>query len=430
MRQKLLLFISIVLLFTLNKQAESDVNLPALPMDSIIGNEDKKNDSDLSFWQKTKGFFGFGSEENIENTSENDVQEDNLNTDLTVNDIPPLPVEDLEEGPSIEQNDKPIAPAEELNPVSKQSVDLGVSDEIDGEALSIPTGFEDEDGELKLPSGFSENDVEPKEDLSIPEKADEPINSKDIPTILTEKKKDLSDDTKEKIEATMEAIKIPDVLDDKEANIETSKNPSSEAPKNIIESNKEEAPKAPEILNTEVQTSPPVVEENAKKDDQIMLPELDSSEDLAPKTESIAKEALPAPTYASTPEVPKEPETSVSKFTKTFESRKSNQIELPKITEEDFIANDDGEAIKQESIELDSKQLQFVNNEAQVLILPNDDVVLGRLTKQARINDMDLHEYKKRFWKNYDMLKREPKREEIEQFIENYDENFNEEDFL
>ena len=82
MRQKLLLFISMILLFTLNAQAESDVNLPALPMDSTIGATDKKNDSDLSFWQKTKGFFGFGNEENLDDEPENNVQEDDLNTDL------------------------------------------------------------------------------------------------------------------------------------------------------------------------------------------------------------------------------------------------------------------------------------------------------------------------------------------------------------
>jgi len=161
-----------------------------------------------------------------------------------------------------------------------------------------------------------------------------------------------------------------------------------------------------------------------------MLPEVAPSEDLISKTESVAKDALPIPSYASTPEIPKEPETSVSRFVKTFESKGANQIELPKITDEDFIAHDDGEVVQHESIELDPKQLQFMNNEAQVLILPNDDVVLGDITTEARINDMDLHTYIKMFWKNYDVLKREPKREEIEQFIENYDENFNEEEFI
>ena len=187
-------------------------------------------------------------------------------------------------------------------------------------------------------------------------------------------------------------------------------------------------------MKVEIPISPsPVMEDdptnNTKDDGQIMLPGTDASEELA-KTESIVKEALPIPAYASTPEIPKEPETSISKFTKTFESTQSNRIELPKITEEDFIVNNDGEPVKQESIELDSKQLQFVNNEAQVLILPNDDVVLGEVTKQARINNMDLHAYIKKFWKNYGVLKREPKRQELEQFIENYDENFNEEAFV
>ena len=54
------------------------------------------------------------------------------------------------------------------------------------------------------------------------------------------------------------------------------------------------------------------------------------------------------------------------------------------------------------------EQLQFVNNEAQVLILPNDDVVLGELTESARINDMDLYLYIKKFWENYNRIKREP----------------------
>ena len=79
-------------------------------------------------------------------------------------------------------------------------------------------------------------------------------------------------------------------------------------------------------------------------------------------------------------------------------------------------------------MELDSTQLQFVNNEAQVLILPNDDVVLGELTESARINDMDLYLYIKTFWENYNRIKREPQREVIESFIEEYDENFNQED--
>ncbi|CAN0599863.1 unnamed protein product, partial [Ectocarpus sp. 12 AP-2014] len=116
------------------------------------------------------------------------------------------------------------------------------------------------------------------------------------------------------------------------------------------------------------------------------------------------------------------------KFAKNLTNKKSEQIELPKITEKDYETNEKGE-IKKESVEIDSTQLQFVNNETQVLILPNDDVVLGELTEHAKIDEMDLYSYIKLFWENYDRLKREPQREVIERFIEEYDENFNQEKF-
>lgn len=138
---------------------------------------------------------------------------------------------------------------------------------------------------------------------------------------------------------------------------------------------------------------------------------------------------LPTPDYASSQnEEPKKQESSIEKFTRVFTNKKSKEIELPKITEEDYNSNEDDSSVRRSSVELDSTQLQFVNNEAQVLILPNDDVVLGELTESARINDMDLYLYIKKFWENYNRIKREPQREVIERFIEEYDENFNQED--
>lgn len=140
---------------------------------------------------------------------------------------------------------------------------------------------------------------------------------------------------------------------------------------------------------------------------------------------------LPTPDYASSQnEEPKKQESSIEKFTRVFTNKKSKEIELPKITEEDYNSNEDDSSVRRSSVELDSTQLQFVNNEAQVLILPNDDVVLGELTESARINDMDLYSYIKKFWENYNRVKREPQREVIERFIEEYDENFNQEALL
>ena len=298
MRKKLLLSISIVLLFTFNIQAESDVNLPALPIDSTIELTDKKNDSDVSFWQKVKSFFGVGNEEKIENVSETDAQEDNnSDTNLLANDIIPAPVESLEDGPSIVQSDKPI-PAKDFNSTSQEGVNPSESSD-----LSIPKGFDDENEALKLPSGFSENTIESKEMALMPEKMDEPINSKNIPTILAEKNNKLSDDPKQKIEDSAEALKLPGGFNDVEKPVSL----TEEGAKSKIKSGKEETS---EGMKVEIPISPsPVMEDdptnNTKDDGQIMLPGTDASEELA-KTESIVKEALPIPAYASTPEIPKE----------------------------------------------------------------------------------------------------------------------------
>lgn len=82
------------------------------------------------------------------------------------------------------------------------------------------------------------------------------------------------------------------------------------------------------------------------------------------------------------------------------------------------------------SQEIGNKQLRFVNNEAQVLKLPNDDIVLGKLTEEAKIEAMDFNSYIKFFWKNYERIKEEEPRKSIEQFVKNYDDNFNSERYL
>jgi uncharacterized protein len=136
------------------------------------------------------------------------------------------------------------------------------------------------------------------------------------------------------------------------------------------------------------------------------------------------KESLPVPSYAIPSDETKETNSGIGKLTKTFTETKTNKIELPKITENDY-ANSE----VQEEPEIDPTQLQFVNNETQVLLLPDDDIVLGELTEAAKLYYMDLREYIEIFWNNYNKLKREPKRQELERFLEEYDENFNQEKF-
>ena len=66
MGQRLLLFISIMLLFAFNTNANADANLPALPTDTVVEVVDQQGKEEISLWQKILNFFGFGDEEEDE----------------------------------------------------------------------------------------------------------------------------------------------------------------------------------------------------------------------------------------------------------------------------------------------------------------------------------------------------------------------------
>lgn len=68
----------------------------------------------------------------------------------------------------------------------------------------------------------------------------------------------------------------------------------------------------------------------------------------------------------------------------------------------------------------DKMQQNFVSNEAQILILPNDDIVLGQLQQNIAIENMNFSEYEKLFWKNYYKYIDAPKAAAIDRFIDDY----------
>ena len=107
---------------------------------------------------------------------------------------------------------------------------------------------------------------------------------------------------------------------------------------------------------------------------------------------------------------------NVKSYRQHIKDRLSKTKQLPKISKNDLIQAD----LKEDPI-----QIKFANDEAQVLLLPNDEVVLGEVTKESQINLMDLSSYLNIFWDNYNNIKNEPARQLINNFVDNYDSNFN-----
>ncbi|MGI4775362.1 MAG: hypothetical protein ACRYE9_00245 [Janthinobacterium lividum] len=76
------------------------------------------------------------------------------------------------------------------------------------------------------------------------------------------------------------------------------------------------------------------------------------------------------------------------------------------------------------SDKLSDQQNKFVVDEAKVLLLPDEDIVLGQITESAKIDLMDLSSYIKLLELDKDQQKRQHQKEIINNFIATYDKNF------
>jgi hypothetical protein len=77
-----------------------------------------------------------------------------------------------------------------------------------------------------------------------------------------------------------------------------------------------------------------------------------------------------------------------------------------------------------------SEDLKFISDEAKVLMLPNDDVVLGKMTVDAKIEQMDFNNYVGLYRKIVSSLDSLDKLQEINKFLATYDKKYNKVDPL
>ncbi|MCC8377513.1 MAG: ankyrin repeat domain-containing protein [Rickettsia endosymbiont of Graphium doson] len=82
---------------------------------------------------------------------------------------------------------------------------------------------------------------------------------------------------------------------------------------------------------------------------------------------------------------------------------------------------------KQDNIvntELTESATKFAKDESQMLLLPNDDIVLGKLTEQATLDQMDVYSYIKLFQKKEEWIANADRRKAVESLVK-YDNDLN-----
>lgn len=198
-----------------------------------------------------------------------------------------------------------------------------------------------------------------------------------------------------------------------------------------------------DIVSQPVVIEMPESKEEAKQDeiaktDQDIDEAIDGQGNIPSKSEAINADAKESenttinqtkedePAIQALPDF-EEAKSEVLKYQEQLRFKKDSPDDVPQISKEDLKTAEgatDEEYTSISAAEFDAEKVQFISNETQVLMLPNDDVVLGKLTNEAQLALMSMYSYLEIFWKNYDRIERMPKRMEINQFINDYDKNF------
>ena len=376
-----IVIITILLIISEGASASSSPPLPDPEIDNVSKEASKAEN--LSIWQKILTFLGLGGKQSEETKSENIVeQEQPKQSEMQLPPDVPQSTENVANNISLEQGDSTDNASHEMtanNTIGKaETKDINTSDE----------NLEIND---ELFAKFDKK-VDAKSDVNLTED----LTADPSKVAATEPKESFAPNNNNTADQSNIA-----------GNVQNPVKPSSETPDNSKQtSSKEEA-------NLTVNQKPEEKEsEKMAASNQVTpIAEEKSVEDDKPSAQ---------PTTADS--------NIISKFKQELEKRKNKRInDLAIIPESEMTASNPSE---EDKLKNDPKQQKFVDDEAKVLIISNDDVVLGELTEEAKLELMDLSSYARIFWENYEKIKSSYKKEAIDQFIDNYDENFNSEKFL
>jgi len=290
------------------------------------------------------------------------------------NDLPPLPI-----------SQSPITESQNTQSLWKRTLIFFGLDKQEKK---------DKPADLKLP------DVEPEKETSASTAKTDAIITKDKPADL----------------------KLPDVEPEKETSASTAKTDA------IITKDKPADLKLPDVepeKETPASTAKtdPVITKDKPAD--LKLPDVQRSTEYNNKSQPNLSEKKSETKTSS--EMLTEPQglknidgLNVKNYRQNLKDRLNKPIQISKISKDDLINT---------NLKQDPAQFKFINDESQVLLLPNDEVVLGEVTRETQLNLMDLSSYIKIFWDNYYNIKDEPARQAIDNFVNNYDSNFNKQSY-
>ena len=370
MKKKILTLLYVLILHS-NAYSASEHQLPPpLPSsEEVINSENKGN----SFWNKTLNFFGLGNKKQ-ENKK---VSAQEKQAEKTANDL------GYKNNNTAGVNSE--SPAKTLTAITKELPNSPSAPNSDNVLINNKNQSTDKSSlqkvpdisDLKLPDGIKPDDELPTKPEAIANKTS-PLNASEA-----------SDTTSKNTPVQNITLSVP-TTDDKSAN-----------------NNKALTVNTPPIPDTPAK--------NANSKNNPPLPATGNL--LEPKTDK-----LPENVKLTQDSVAQSSQNSEALNVKTYRQHLQDRLnktqKLPEISKEDLNPVPTTE-------EANPDQTKFVNDEAQVLILPNDEVVLGEVTRESQLDLMDLNSYLKIFWSNYNSIKNEPARQAINNFIENYDANFN-----
>ncbi len=370
MKKKVLSLLYILILNS-NAYSASEPQLsPPLPLSEEIVNPNNKEDS---FLNKALNFFGFGNK-----------KEENSKA-LPIKTLPDQNTNDLGDNKNNTTNINSELSAKNLPAITKDvstlSFDQGLTNNKSGDADKNLLQKIPDISDLKLPDGI-------KPDEELPSKPKAVIN--DVVSLNTSaaSNKDPQNTSEQNI-----ALSLP-----------TTDNKSATNNKALAVDNNP-------IPNTSAENA------NSKNN----TPSSTTGNLSEPKTDKVPPENVKLTQNLAGQSSQNTEALNVKTYRQHFQDRLNKTQQLPEISKDDLnpvAAPEDA----------NPAQIKFVNDEAQVLILPNDEVVLGELTRESQLDLMDLNSYLKIFLDNYYSIKNEPTRKTINNFIKNYDANFNKQD--
>ncbi len=456
MKKKILSLLYILILNS-NAYSASEPQLPPpLPLSEEIVNPSNKEDS---FWNKALNFFGFGNkkqenpkalpiktlpDQNTNDLGDNKNNTTNINSELSAKNLSAITkdVSTLSFDQALTNNKSGDADKNLLQKIPDIS-DLKLPDGIkpDEELPSKPKAVVSDNtspnsqlltekdaknniSDLKLPDG-----IKPDEELPSKPKAVVSDNTSPNSQLLTEKdaKNNISDlKLPDGIKPDEELPSKPKAVVSDVVSLNTSdasnKDPQNTSEQNIalsLPTTDNKSATNNKALAVDDNAIPNTSAENANSKNNTPLSTTGNLSE--PKTDKVPPENVkliqnPAGQSSQNTEA-----SNVKTYRQHFQDRLNKTQQLPEISKDDL----NPVAAPEEA---NPAQMKFVNDEAQVLILPNDEVVLGEVTKESQLELMDLNSYLKIFWDNYYSIKNEPARKAINNFIKNYDANFNKQD--